>query len=271
MATNSKARTTHPDRTADVPSTVYGLLVDGLGTAYGSQNAAWTLGLEALERGQRFWLDQWQSMTEVTLAAFLPVTDRQLSQRFEAAERRAAERQAGIRADFDRTIAELRESQRESAQAQAQAIREATREQRAARAALDEAVEQLSGRLDRLARAQDKQLDNLNAALTEHEQRLRERLSDRIRSAVGAVEAARPSDLEELRRQVAALSEVVTTARDDLSNFTREWRERANDADESRSGRSETAPAETSSDRSAEQQAVINQEEALESGEENPA
>jgi hypothetical protein len=44
-----------------------------------------------------------------------------------------------------------------------------------------------------------------------------------------------------------------------------------NDTDESRSGRSKTAPAETNSDRSAEQQAVINQEEALESGEENPA
>jgi hypothetical protein len=225
MATNSKAQTTHPDRTVDAPSTVDGLLADGLGTAYGSQNAAWTLGLEAFERGQRLWWDQWQRMTEVTLAAFLPVTDRQLSQRFEAAERRAAERQTGIRADFDRALAELREGQRESAQAQAQAIREATREQRAARAALDEAVEQLSGRLDRLARAQDKQLDSLHAALTEHEQRLRERLGDRIRSAVGAVEAARPSDLEELRRQVAALSEVVTTARDELSNFTREWRE----------------------------------------------
>jgi hypothetical protein len=44
-----------------------------------------------------------------------------------------------------------------------------------------------------------------------------------------------------------------------------------NDSDESRSDRGETAPAETSSDRSPEQQAVINQEEALESGEENPA
>ena len=230
MATNARTRaadngSTDERQPAALAFPAYGLWAEGLRASYAAQNAVWRLGLDTIERGQRSWWDQWQRMAEVGQATLFPVTERQLNARFEAAERRAAERQDRIRADFERATAELRETQREASQAAAQAVRDAGREQRAARAALDESVDKLSARLDRLTKAQGEQLDKLNTALTEHEQRLRERLGDRIRSAVGAVEAAKPSDVEELRRQVAALSEAVTTTRDELTSFTREWRE----------------------------------------------
>jgi hypothetical protein len=205
-------------------STASALWAEGLRTAYASQDAAQTLAVDAFGRGQRFWWDQWRSMAEAGMAVLLPVTVRQLGERFEAAERREAERQAEVRTQLERETAELRESQREAIQAVREVVRETAREQRAGRSALEESIQKLDGRLDRLAKAQAKQAEELQAALAAQEQRLRERLGDRIRSAVDSIEAPKAGDLEEMRRQVAALGEGIAAIRGELSTLARDGR-----------------------------------------------
>ena len=198
------------------------LFAAGVRNAYAGQGALWELAARSFWSGQQLWWDQWRRMTEVSLAMLVPATDRRLDERFEAVERRAAERQTETRAELERAVGELRKAQRELSQAQTQAVREVGREQRAARKAVDEAIEQLNDRIDRLTEAQDAQLDQINAALAEHAQRLSDRLGDRIQSAVRSNESARASDIRALRQQVAGLTEAVAAIRGELSTSTRE-------------------------------------------------
>jgi hypothetical protein len=195
--------------TAAAASAPYQLLAEGMRTVAASQRAAWALGLEGLGRGQQLWWDQWRRLTDVGLAALVPVTAHRIDERFEAIERCAAERQGEVRAELERVTAELREA----GQVQTRAVREVARDQRAGRTALDEAIEKLDGRLDRLAKAQAKQVQEVLAALGEQEQHLRDRLGERIRTAVGSIDTVKPADLEALRQQVAALAEMVTATR----------------------------------------------------------
>ena len=120
-------------------------------------------------------------MTEVGLAVLFPVTSRQLDEWFEAAARQVAAHQRELRADLDRVAAESGQARREASQTHAGAIREARREQRDGRTALEEAIGQLDSRINLLAGAQGKQLDDITAALNEQEGRLRDRLGDQIR------------------------------------------------------------------------------------------
>jgi hypothetical protein len=175
--------------------------------------------LETAAQVQRFWLDQWTRWSELGLTWLTPATARQVDERLEAAERRAAEREAQMRAGLERVAGDLQESQKEAGREQARAFRDATREQQAARASLDEALESLNRRLDGQARAQAKQIDELKTALAEQEQRLRTALGARVRTAVSAIEAATPEDLEPLRDQMAALTRATTATRKEVAEL----------------------------------------------------
>ena len=230
------ARRAADAQTAGVATGPYALFAEGIRATYASQEAARTLALETFGRSQRLWWDSLRSMTQFSTAAFAPVTARQLDerfaavdQRFQAVERQATEQRRELRAELERATAALGEAQREASRGQAQSVREVVREtareQRAGRTALEETIAKLDGRLDRLTKAQAKQLEEVQAALVEHEQRLRDRLGDRIRTAVGAIEAPKPADFEELRRQVATLGEAITATRGELTTLAREWRQ----------------------------------------------
>ena len=230
MATDNRTPTADATETAgrtavDGVSTAYQLLGEGMRTASRVQQAGSTLAMETVGQTQRFWWEQWRRMTEVGLAVVFPVSSRQLDERFEAAARQVAAHQRELRADLDRVAAELGQAQREASQTQAGTIREARREQRDGRTALEAALGQLDGRINQLAGAQGKQLDDITAALSEQEGRLRDRLGDRIRSAIESFEAATPGDLEALRGQVSALSETVTALRNELVSLTRDGRQ----------------------------------------------
>lgn len=218
------ARPSDQDMTEAIPA-AYQLVAENVRAARAGQSAAWQLGVETFTQGQRLWWDQWHRIAEVSLAFADPITARQIDQRFELAERQAAEHQDAMRTEIDQAITRLREAQREWSQAQAKAVREAMAEQRDERVSLDKGVQKLTVRLDQLAKVQAQQLETIQAALAEQEQRLRDRLGDRIRSAVGSIEVPKPNELAELRDGVAALSEAVAAIRQDLASLGRERRE----------------------------------------------
>ena len=223
----------------------FALLAQGVRAGYASQDAAQALTYEAYTRGQQVWWDGFRRMTEVSLAAFAPVTARELDERFESAERRADQDRQQLRRELDQATTALGEASREQVQSIREVVRETAREQRAARAGLEESIAKLDTRLDRLTKAEGKQLEEVRAALTEHEQHLRERLGDRIRTAIGSIEAAKPGDLEQLRRQLATLAESVTATRAELATLAGEIREeRAATRKAGSASRSDSAPRE---------------------------
>ena len=228
-------------QTAAVATGPFALFAEGIRATYASQDAAQRVALDTFGRGQRLWWDSLRGMAQVSVATFAPVTARQLDERFETVERRTDELRQEVRAELERATTALGEAQQEASREQAQSVREVVREtareQRAGRAALEETIAKLDTRLDRLAKAQAKQTEEVQAALTEHEQRLRDRLGDRIRTAVASIEAPKPADLEELRRQVAALAESLTATRNELATLARELRDE-------RAGSRQTASAE---------------------------
>ena len=226
-------------------SSTFGLLARGMQAGLASQDAAQALTYETYTRGQQIWWDGVRRMTEVSLAAFAPVTARELDERFEAAERRADQDRRQLRRELDQATTALGEASREQVQSIREVVRETAREQRSGRATLEEAIAKLDTRLDRLTKAEGKQLEEVRAALTEHEQHLRERLGDRIRTAIGSIEAAKPGDLEQLRRQLATLAESVTATRAELATLAGELREeRAATRKAGSANRSDSAPRE---------------------------